>query len=132
MELLVAGENVEPALLAEVSALGHPPRVIGVYRRADLPPWEERLATLALWKLSDPGNVGTVLRGALAFGVGALVFTLLSRAAIAGEGLGRDSAPDILVVSLSGHDYVNHSYGAESRLSHDHLLRLDRMFDPGQ
>ena len=28
IELLVAGENVEPALLAEVSTAAHPPRVI--------------------------------------------------------------------------------------------------------
>jgi hypothetical protein len=35
--------------------------------------------------------------------------------------------PDILSISLSGHDYVNHAYSAESRLSHDHLLQLDRM-----
>jgi predicted AlkP superfamily pyrophosphatase or phosphodiesterase len=51
----------------------------------------------------------------------------LARAAIAGEKLGEDDAPDILTVSLSGHDYVNHAYSAESRLSHDHLLQLDRM-----
>ena len=37
-----------------------------------------------------------------------------ARAAIAGEQLGRDDAPDILAVSLSGHDYVNHA-GAPSR-----------------
>ena len=49
-----------------------------------------------------------------------------ARAAIEGEGLGRDDAPDILSVSLSGHDYVNHAYGAESRISHDHVLHLDR------
>ena len=49
-----------------------------------------------------------------------------ARAAIAGEGLGRDEAPDILVVSLSGHDYVNHAFGAESRISHDHVLHMDR------
>ena len=49
-----------------------------------------------------------------------------ARAAIAGESLGRDDAPDILVVSLSSHDYVNHAYGAESRISHDHVLYLDR------
>lgn len=48
------------------------------------------------------------------------------QAAIAGEQLGRDEAPDILAISLSGHDYVNHAYSAESRLSHDHLLQLDR------
>jgi predicted AlkP superfamily pyrophosphatase or phosphodiesterase len=50
-----------------------------------------------------------------------------ARAAIAGEDLGRDSIPDILVVSLSSHDYINHAYGAESRISHDHVLYLDRM-----
>ncbi|MBC5767707.1 alkaline phosphatase family protein [Ramlibacter albus] len=50
-----------------------------------------------------------------------------ARAAIAGEQLGRDDAPDILSVSLSGHDYINHAYSAESRLSHDHFLHLDRM-----
>jgi tRNA G18 (ribose-2'-O)-methylase SpoU len=42
--------------------------VIGVYRREDLPAWEERPATLALWRLADPGNVGTLIRTADAFG----------------------------------------------------------------
>jgi len=51
-----------------------------------------------------------------------------ARAAIVGEQLGQDDIPDILSVSLSGHDYVNHTWSAESRLSHDHLLKLDRMF----
>lgn len=46
-------------------------------------------------------------------------------AAVDGEGLGRDAVPDLLAVSLSGHDYVNHAYSAESRLSNDHLLHLD-------
>lgn len=49
-----------------------------------------------------------------------------ARAAVAGEGLGKDDAPDLLIVGLSGHDFVNHGYGAESRISHDHLLYLDR------
>lgn len=52
-----------------------------------------------------------------------------ARAALIGEGLGADDATDILSVSISGHDYVNHRWGAESRLSHDHLLRLDRMLE---
>ena len=50
-----------------------------------------------------------------------------ARAAIAGEQLGQDDVPDILSVSLSGHDYVNHAFSAESRLSHDHMLQLDRL-----
>jgi TrmH family RNA methyltransferase len=68
VDLLWAGEDVEPKLLAEVVSTPHPPRVVGVYRRADLPAWEERDATLALWHVADPGNVGTLIRTAEAFG----------------------------------------------------------------
>jgi TrmH family RNA methyltransferase len=68
VDLLRAGEDVEPKLLAEVASAPHPPRVIGVYRRVDLPAWAERPATLALWRLADPGNVGTLIRTADAFG----------------------------------------------------------------
>ncbi len=68
VDLLRAGEDVEPKLLAEVASAPHPPRIVGVYRREDLPAWEERDATLALWRLADPGNVGTLIRTADAFG----------------------------------------------------------------
>jgi RNA methyltransferase, TrmH family len=68
VDLLRADEDVEAKLLAEVATAPHPPRVVGVYRRADLPAWEERDATLALWRLADPGNVGTLIRTADAFG----------------------------------------------------------------
>jgi RNA methyltransferase, TrmH family len=68
IELLVAGETVEPALLAAISTLAHPARVVGVYRRADLPS-EGRDVALALWRVGDPGNLGTLLRAADAFGV---------------------------------------------------------------
>jgi TrmH family RNA methyltransferase len=67
IELLVAGESVEPDLLAAVSTLAHPARVVGVYRSAALPR-EPRETTLALWRIGDPGNVGTLLRAADAFG----------------------------------------------------------------
>jgi len=58
---------VTPALLAEVSSLGHPPRVVAVFRHGDLPQGT-RPVTLALWRVGDPGNVGTLLRAADAFG----------------------------------------------------------------
>jgi TrmH family RNA methyltransferase len=67
VELLVAGDNVLPELLGEVSTLGHAPRVIAVFRRADLPRGT-RDVVLGLWQVSDPGNVGTLLRTADAFG----------------------------------------------------------------
>lgn len=45
-----------------------------------------------------------------------------------GENIGRNPAgtPDILGVSFSGHDYINHNFGPESIQSLDHLIRLDR------
>lgn len=51
-----------------------------------------------------------------------------AQAAVEGEQLGSNpsGATDILGVSLSGHDYVNHAYGPESRMSHDHLQQIDR------
>ncbi|MFL6037071.1 MAG: TrmH family RNA methyltransferase [Gaiellaceae bacterium] len=71
VELLVAGENVEAALLADASTLGHPPRVLAVFRRPA--PSVVREPTLALWRVSDPGNVGTLVRSADAFGAGVLI-----------------------------------------------------------
>jgi len=67
-DLLVAGEDVEAELLAAVSTLAHPPRVVGVFRRDGLPAWTPRPVTLALWHVADPGNVGTLIRTADAFG----------------------------------------------------------------
>ena len=67
VHMLAAGETVDATLLARVSTLPHAARVIGVYRRADLPS-ERREKCLALWRLADPGNVGTLLRTADAFG----------------------------------------------------------------
>jgi RNA methyltransferase, TrmH family len=61
-------EEVEPGLLAELSTLAHPPRVIAVFRRADLPRDMDAPAGLALWRVGDPGNVGTLVRTADALG----------------------------------------------------------------
>ena len=68
VEHLVAGENVDPELLAEVSTLGHPARVVAVYRRADLSARATPARGLALWRVRDPGNVGALVRSADALG----------------------------------------------------------------
>ena len=52
------------------------------------------------------------------------------KAAIEGENLGSNPAgvPDILAISWTSHDYVNHLFGPESRQSQDQTVRLDRIF----
>jgi RNA methyltransferase, TrmH family len=67
-EVFPAGVDVESKLLADVSELAHPPRVIGLFRRGDLSSRESRPIGLALWHVADPGNVGTLIRTADAFG----------------------------------------------------------------
>src|SRR4051794_22984786 len=60
------GIPVAPHVLATVSQLGSGTRAIGVYPQRWAPPVGPRC--VALWGVGDPGNVGTVIRGALAFG----------------------------------------------------------------
>jgi RNA methyltransferase, TrmH family len=68
---LQAGVDIDADVLAKVSSLGSGTRVLAVY--------EERFASptgplcIALWGVRDPGNVGTVLRSALAFGAQSVV-----------------------------------------------------------
>jgi TrmH family RNA methyltransferase len=101
VELLVAGETVAPELLAEVSTLAHPPRVLAVYRRDDLPRGV-RPATLALWQVADPGNVGTLLRSADAFGAGVALSS--GCADLTGPKALRASMGAVFRVPLSGFD----------------------------
>jgi TrmH family RNA methyltransferase len=61
------GVQVAPHLLAQVSQLGSGSRAIGVYAQRWAPAPVGPVC-LALWGVNDPGNVGTALRGALAFG----------------------------------------------------------------
>jgi TrmH family RNA methyltransferase len=66
VELLIAGETITPELLASVSTLPHPARALAIFRRDELPTGALPVG-LALWRVSDPGNVGTLIRTADAF-----------------------------------------------------------------
>jgi len=68
VERLPRAELVAPELMAELSTLAHPARVIGVFRRGDLPHGVGPPVGLALWHVGDPGNVGTLVRTADALG----------------------------------------------------------------
>ena len=89
IHLLRAGKDVTEEALAKVSALGSGSRVLGVY--------EERFAApagplcVALWGVKDPGNVGTVIRSALAFGASSVA--LGPDTAVASTLFRRESAP---------------------------------------
>jgi TrmH family RNA methyltransferase len=74
-ERLPRAELVTTELMAELSTLAHPPRVVAVFRRADLPRGVGPPFGLALWHVGDPGNVGTLLRTADAFGPAFLAFS---------------------------------------------------------
>jgi len=67
----LAGEEVEGDLLAGVSSLGSGTRQLGVYESRWVAPAGP--LCIALWGVGDPGNVGTILRSAVAFGASSVV-----------------------------------------------------------
>lgn len=62
---------MEPELLAQASSLGSGTRIVGVYEERWAPPAGP--LAVALHGVRDPGNVGTILRSALAFGAASVV-----------------------------------------------------------
>ena len=69
--VLVAGQDVEPELLDDVSELGSGTRIIGVYRQR----WADPDGDLRVYLhgVRDPGNVGTIIRTAHALADGPVV-----------------------------------------------------------
>jgi TrmH family RNA methyltransferase len=65
------GVEVAPHVLATVSQLGSGTRALGVFGQRWAPAPVGPVC-LALWGVNDPGNVGTALRSALAFGAGSV------------------------------------------------------------
>ena len=106
LDRLPRADLVASALLADISALAHPPRVIAVFRRDDLPPLAATpLPGVALWHVADPGNVGTLVRAVDALGPG---FVALSDGCAdpTGPKALRASAGSIFRVPLADFDAV--------------------------
>ncbi|HVP03026.1 MAG TPA: RNA methyltransferase [Solirubrobacteraceae bacterium] len=66
------GLEVEPALLARVSGLGSGTRALAVYEQR----WGAPCGPLAVYLhgVADPGNIGTIVRSAQAFGAACVIF----------------------------------------------------------
>ncbi len=101
----------------------------------DNQPWSSTVSNMTrgmgyLYGLGEerPGNMyyGTLLVSP--FGDEAMSEFALTM--LKSENLGRNpkGVPDVLGMSFSGHDYINHGFGPESVQSQDHLIRLDRTF----
>ena len=73
----------------------------------------------------DPATTKTPAEAFFATPTGDELVFETGLAAIAGEHLGEDRTPDLLVLSLSAHDYVGHGWGQESWEMWDEELRLD-------
>ena len=126
-----------PAWLAEWNR-SHPPIATAPWTPLDA----ARLAQLAGVPDDHPGEVGEHGFGTtfphdpgatphpdmalFAMPAGDQVVLDTALAAIHGDGLGTDRTPDLLVVSLSAHDYVGHGWGHESWEMWDLELRLDQ------
>jgi TrmH family RNA methyltransferase len=69
--VLIAGQDVEPELLDDVSELGSGTRIIGVYRQR----WTEPAGDVQVYLhgVRDPGNLGTIIRTAHALAGGPVV-----------------------------------------------------------
>ena len=65
------GTEVSEEALAEVSALGSGTRALAIYEQR----WAEPAGPLAVWLhgVGDPGNVGTIIRSAHAFGASSVI-----------------------------------------------------------
>ena len=102
--------------------MGHPPRVMGLFRYESLPRGVDPLS-LSLWRVADPGNLGTILRAADAFGAS----VALSRGCAdpTGPKALRASAGAIFRVPLA--DFGEPSGKRVALVSHDGppLARLD-------
>lgn len=83
-----------------------------------------RLPTVLGDKMDGPGP--RFYGSLLASPFGDELTLAFARAAVKSEKLGQRGVQDLLSVSLSSHDYINHAFGPESRLSQDHTLHLDR------
>ncbi|MGE0870077.1 MAG: alkaline phosphatase family protein [Kofleriaceae bacterium] len=106
-----------------------PARIAQLAQVADDAPGELGDAGFGATFPHDPSATKHPIAALLATPAGNDIVLDLATAAIEGQQLGRDDVADLLVISLSAHDYVGHAWGHESWEAWDTLLRLDRRLD---
>jgi hypothetical protein len=116
-KLHTAWTPLDPARLAKLSGL------------ADDEPGELGEKKFGATFPHEPDATGDAADALFATPAGIDVTLSAALAAIEGEHLGADAHPDLLVISLSAHDYVGHGWGHESWEMWDLALRLDHAID---
>jgi TrmH family RNA methyltransferase len=118
----LSGTEVSEEALAEVSALGSGTRALAIYEQR----WGEPVGPLAVWLhgVGDPGNVGTIIRSAHAFGASSVILGPGSADPFGPKAV-RASMGAIFSVSVARADKIDQLPGATVALAASAPLQLD-------
>lgn len=118
----LSGTEVSEEALAEVSALGSGTRALAIYEQL----WGEPAGPLAVWLhgVGDPGNVGTIIRSAHAFGASSVILGPGSADPFGPKAV-RASMGAIFSVSVARADKIDELPGATVALAASAPLQLD-------
>jgi len=118
----LSGTEVSEEALAEVSALGSGTRALAIYEQR----WSEPLGPLAVWLhgVGDPGNVGTIIRSAHAFGAASVILGPGSADPFGPKAV-RASMGAIFSVAVARADQIERLPGTTVALAASASLQLD-------
>jgi TrmH family RNA methyltransferase len=118
----LSGTEVSEEALSEVSALGSGTRALAIYEQR----WSEPKGPLAVWLhgVGDPGNVGTIIRSAHAFGAACVILGPGSADPFGPKAV-RASMGAIFSVAVSRADQIERLPGTTVALAASAPLQLD-------
>jgi TrmH family RNA methyltransferase len=118
----LSGTEVSEGALAEVSALGSGTRALAIYEQR----WSEPAGPLAVWLhgVGDPGNVGTIIRSAHAFGAASVILGPCSADPFGPKAV-RASMGAIFSVAVARADQIEELPGSTVALAAAAELQLD-------
>ena len=124
----LSGTEVSEEALAEVSALGSGTRALAIYEQR----WSEPTGPLAVWLhgVGDPGNVGTIIRSAHAFGAASVILGPGSADPFGPKAV-RASMGAIFSVAVARADQIEQLPGTTVALAASAPLQLDGAPWPG-